>query len=656
MQISRTAIFFAFSIAAGAQEYSVVVAGRVAGKETLTPAANGAVVATYSYNDRGRGPDVTCRFVFDAAGMPTAIDLKGVDYNKSAVDEHFSFSDGVARWKSTTESGESRTRGWYVTNGGPFSETAWLVRALLRSHRESMPLLPGGEATIEKGRSLQLKAHGETAHVTLFSITGLGFAPTTVWLDDRHEFFAIASGFAVVRAGWADSLDELRTAEKQTETARYQHLTAQFAHRPDNALVIEHVRLFDAENATMHDDQTVVISGNRIQAVTTGAAAQVPAGAERINGAGKTLLPGLFDMHAHFDISAGLVNIAGGVTTVRDLGNDMDQLLAWKGQMDADKMIGPRVILAGIVEGRGPYAGPTNVFTDTEDEARAAIERYAAAGYTQIKIYSSVKPALVPFIVRTAHAKGLRVSGHVPAGMIADQFVDAGVDEMQHINFVFLNFWPEESAKTNTRTRLILPAERAAGLDLDSPQVTAFISKLKSKQIVVDPTLGVFEGSYVARPGVASPGLAPVLDRLPVQVKRAAFQGGLPAPGDKDDLYRRSFDAMMRMTLRLYRAGVPLVIGTDGLSGIMLHRELELWAQAGIPPAEVLRMATIGAARVGRVDRELGSIAPGKLADLVLVNGDPIHNISDVRKTEVVIKNGTVYHSAELYRAVGMKP
>jgi hypothetical protein len=655
MPILRTAMLLLLGFAAQAQEYSVVVADRVAGKETHTRAANGAIEVAYSYNDRGRGPDVTGRYIFDSDGIPTAIELKGVDYNKSAVDEHFSFNDGLARWKSTTENGESRVRGWYVTANGSPAEMAWLARAMLRAHRKSMPLLPGGVATLEEGPTRELKSGNKTTRVTLYSLRGLSFSPVSIWLDDHQDFFASLDWFSTIRAGWTDSHDVLKAAEKEAETARFRALPTKLAHRPAQGLAIEHVQLFDAESAMLRPDQTVIIQGNRIQSVTASSVAKVSAGVEHINGAGKTLLPGLFDMHAHFDISYGLLNIASGVTTVRDLGNDMDELLAWKREMDGNQMIGPRVVLAGIMDGRGPYAGPTSVLVDTEDEARAAVDRYAAAGYIQIKIYSSMKPELVPFIVKTAHAKGMRVSGHVPAGMIAEQFVDAGVDEMQHINFVFLNFWPETAATTNTRARLTVPAERAAALDLQSAAVTSFIGKLKNKDIVVDPTLGVFEGEYVARPGVASPSLAPILERLPAQVQRSAFQGGLPAPGDKDALYRKSFDAMLQMTTLLYRAGVPLVIGTDGVEGVMLHRELELWVQAGLPPAEVLRIATIGAARIARVDRERGSIAPGKLADLALIDGDPVRNISDVRKTAIVVKDGIVYHSDELYGAVGMK-
>jgi imidazolonepropionase-like amidohydrolase len=172
----------------------------------------------------------------------------------------------------------------------------------------------------------------------------------------------------------------------------------------------------------------------------------------------------------------------------------------------------------------------------------------------------------------------------------------------------------------------------------------------------VDPTLGVFEGMFTDRPGQVSASWAPVLSRLPAQVQRWAKQGGLQAPGEKDQLYKTSFDAMLQMTKRLYDAGVPLVAGTDGLEGLMLHRELELWVQAGIPAARVLQVATIGAARIVKADAELGLIQPGKKADLVLVDGNPVTNISDIRRCRIVIKGGTEYNSAHLYQALGIHP
>jgi len=632
--------------------YTIVVAGRTAGHETHTFGDDGSVRVAYSYNDRGRGPEMQGRYVFDREGVPVAIELSGQDYNHTPIDERFSASGGTAQWKSRAESGESKSRGWYVAANGPAAQTAWLARALLRSRKPSMPLLPGGKATLEAGSSVEWKGQ----RVTMYSISGLDFTPALVWLDDRGDFFAGSGGFTAIREGFEDSLPKLEAAEREAEEKRLHDLAARLGHKPAHALAIRHVRVFDSENAIVRENQMVVVNGNRIESVAADRGAPVPSGTESIDGSGQTLLPGLFDMHGHFAAFEGLLNIACGVTDVRDLGNDMDRLLRWKRQMDANEMIGPRIVLAGVMDGRGPYAAPTNVLVDTEAEAWAAIEKYKAAGYIQIKIYSSIKPELVPYIVRVAHENGMRVSGHVPAGMIADQFVDAGVDELQHINFVFLNFLPEEATKTNTRARLTLPAEHAAELDPNSPAVTKFIAKLKDKHIVVDPTLGVFEGEYTARPGVVNPSYAAIVDRLPVQFRRAAFRGGLPVTGNEDRIHRASFQAMLDMTARLYTAGIQLVIGTDGIEGLMLDRELELWVQAGIPTKDVLQIATIGAARVARADRERGSIAPGKLADLALFDGNPAREISDIRKPRITIKDGVVYRSEDLFRAIGMTP
>jgi len=308
------------------------------------------------------------------------------------------------------------------------------------------------------------------------------------------------------------------------------------------------------------------------------------------------------------------------------------------------------------MDGRGPYAGPTKVFVDTEEEARAAIDNYARLGYSQIKIYSSIKPELVPKIIELAHAKGLRVSGHVPAFMTAEQFVRAGADEFQHINYFVLNFLFDDVKDTRTPARFTAVAERAATIDLNSERVRTFVELLRDRKIVVDPTVNVFEEMFTARPGKISAGDAPIADRLPPQFRRYLLTGGLPVPEGKDERYRESAKALLRMVKMLYEAGVPLVAGTDAMPGFALHRELELYAEAGIPPAEVLRIATIGAARVMKRDGELGSIAPGKLADLILVDGNPTQRISDIRRATLVIKDGNVYQPEALYRSIGVRP
>jgi hypothetical protein len=240
--------------------------------------------------------------------------------------------------------------------------------------------------------------------------------------------------------------------------------------------------------------------------------------------------------------------------------------------------------------------------------------------------------------------------------MSAEQAVRAGYDEIQHENFLFLNFWVDSVPDTRTPVRFTAVAERAAALDLGSPRVRSFIDLLRTHHTVVDPTINVFENLLVARKGVVDRGYAPVADRIPPVVRRALLAGGLPVPDGKDQRYRESFQAMLRFLKQLHDAGIPIVAGTDAFAGFALERELELYVAAGIPAPQVLRLATLGAARVMKRDDEVGTVAPGKLADVIVVDGDPARRISDIRRVSLVMKGGTLYDPARLYEAVGVRP
>ncbi|HEX4545981.1 MAG TPA: amidohydrolase family protein, partial [Candidatus Acidoferrum sp.] len=238
----------------------------------------------------------------------------------------------------------------------------------------------------------------------------------------------------------------------------------------------------------------------------------------------------------------------------------------------------------------------------------------------------------------------------------ASQFVEEGADELQHINFIFLNFLAAKVKDTRTPERFTAVGANAAKLNLDSKEVKDFIELLLEHHTTVDVTLATFEGMFTERPGKVSPDYAPVLNRLPAQVQRSAYSGGLPVTPENDQLYKDSYAAMLKMTKKMYDAGVPILAGTDALVGLMLHRELELEVKAGIPAAKSLQIATWNAARLLKQEKELGSIAPGKKADLLLVEGNPARNISDIRRCRLVMKNGTLYKSDAVYAAVGIKP
>jgi imidazolonepropionase-like amidohydrolase len=637
--------------------YTILFNNKTAGSEVDSYGAGGQINSTFEFNDRGRGPKTAAHYVLGADGLPQRTDVTGNDYLKAPVDEHFAVENGAAHWKSTSETGQTRSPGFYISSNGPAAELTFLASALMKANGGSVKLLPGGEARLEKMTDVNLENQGKKVHVTEFGVTGLGFEPQTVWLDDDHRLFAIPGPwFAIMREGWESTNDRLFALDRAAEDARNASLAKALAQHPAHAVAVEHVRLFDSEQATMRDDQTIVINGERIVSVGPANSASVPADAQHIDGRGKTLLPGLFDMHTHLQAVDGLLHIASGVTSVRDMGNDIDQLKHLQGQWDSGAAIGPRVWKAGFIDGSGPFQAPTGIYVETVEQARAAVNRYADLGYFQIKVYSSLKPELLPEIVETAHGRGLRVSGHIPNGMIASQFVEEGADEIQHINFVFLNFFASQVKDTRTPERFTAVGANAAKLDLQSKEVNDFIELLRSHHTTVDVTLATFEGMFTGRPGKVSPDYAPIIDRLPAQIQRAAYTGGLPVTEQNDQLYKDSYDAMLRMTKRMYDAGIPILAGTDATAGIMLHRELELEVRAGIAPEKALKIATYNAARLLKQEKELGSIAPGKRADFVLVDGNPAEHISDIRRCRWVMKNGVLFDSTKVYAAVGIGP
>ena len=644
-------------IPVGAQHYVVFLVGAPAGQQATWRDGDGALHIYFQYSDRGRGPATTSVLHLDASGVPIAESVTGNDYLKSPVHEEYALTSGSAHWQNEIEHGTRELSGpaLYVSVDPSPIETGVLVAAA-HQHGGQLALLPEGEAHVARVTELTVESSGEKKHVALYAATGLDYSPNYVWLDGEGAFFASVSDWlSVVPDAWQSALPALRAAQDKVVEARSAELARTLIHRPAGPVAITHVDLFDAATARIVRDQTVVLNGKRIQSVGPADSAQVPADSKMIDGRGRTLLPGLWDMHAHVADNDGLLNLAAGVTTVRDLANDIDTLLARRRRIENLEEVGTRIVLAGVIDGPGPYHGPTKVLVSSDDEARAAVDNYKRLGYVQIKIYSSVPPAVVPAIIAEAHRLGMRVSGHIPAEMYADQCVELGYNEIQHANFLMLNFM-RDVKDTNTRSRFTAVAQRGASLELHSAAMQSFVKLLLARRVDLDPTLDVFEDMYMQGPGAIPPAFQPVANRLPPQVRREVLSSGLAAPPGMQETYRRSFQNMLAMIGMMYRAGIPIEDGTDEMPGFSLHRELELDVEAGIPPNRVLQDATLNAARIMSMDGDLGSIVPGKLADLDLITGNPVADIANVRHVVLTIKDGNLYEPAELDAALGIAP
>ena len=528
-----------------------------------------------------------------------------------------------------------------------------LARALLKAPGHKLLLLPAGEAKIEESGKLKV---GEKELVQ-YRIIGLSFTPQTIWLDRKGDTAAsVSSWFSTFQAPLERAIPQLQEAQQAADNVWSERLARQIAHIPKGDLLIHNARLFDPRDLSVTPGMSVLVRGDRIVRVVPDADLKSPASAEIIDVHGRFLMPGLWDCHQHFSDIDGPLDLANGVTSARDMANDTDTFLKRVARFDNGTELGPRVLKAGIIDGTGEFAGPTKMRVDTGAQATQDVDWYADHGYAQIKIYSSIKPELVPIIADRAHARGLRVSGHVPAFMSARQFVEAGADEIQHINFIELNFLFPEVKETRNRDRFIKVAEHAREFTPDKPEVRDFIAFLKQHHTVLDATMDAFEGLFCGDPTTVMPGLENIAPRFPPQVRRQLLSGALEVPKDKEAAYHEAFPAMLRLLKALHDAGVTIIPGTDNLAGYMLHHELELYVRAGIPAPEVLRMATLTPALVMGVNKDRGVIAPGKLADMVLIDGDPSQDIRDIKKIKTVIKGGKVYDPAAIEKAFGIAP
>ena len=628
----------------------VVSLTRKSGTCVTTEHPDGTITSALDVLVNGRGPKVDAKFKLSSDGTLTSLEAHGHHTMGTLVNETFERKGDHVHWKSLEEQGDRDVKGTaFFVPIAEIPETYGLLVRALQKRGGSLDLLPGGTATLEKTTDITVNGR----HLVDYTVVGLDLTPTHIWMNDDGTWFGIASPWwSIIPEGFESAIEPLIAKQDEADRARDAKLFKANAHTPPaGGIAYTHARVLDVEHGKWLPDQTVVVVGDRIQSVGK---AQPPKDSEIIDLAGKALIPGLWDMHAHLGDADGVLNIASGVTTARDVGNDPDKLDDYKKRYDEGSAIGPRVLRFGFIEGRNEKAASSKVTAETPEEAKAAVEYFVKRKYEGIKIYNSVKPELVPLLAKEAHAKGLAVTGHIPVHMLANEAVKAGYDGIEHINMLFLNFFATHETDTRDTTRFTLVGEKAGALDLSSKPVTEFITLLREHNTVIDPTINAFEDLFVGQQGKVTPGLEGVARRLPVQTQRAFLLGGLPMEG-KVELYRAAFEKLLAMTRLLHEKSVRILVGTDSLAGLMFHHEMMLLARAGITNADVLAMATIEAARAMKLEKTTGSIAAGKAADLVVIDGDPLAKLDDITKVISTMRAGVVFASKPLYTAVGIQ-
>jgi len=631
------------------------------GQETYEITRNGeslSVKIDFKFTDRGGAVPLTATFRSANDLTPSAFEIKGKNARFSTIDQAVEVQLEKVRLRDRDKwTNAARPKQFFTIAGYAPATMQMLMVRYWATHGSPAELatLPSGRVKIEPRGQDTVGVNGKNETFHRYAVEGLIWGRETLWFDSSHNLVAAITTdaefdhFEAIREGYESALGKFVGVAGADGMAALAEISRGISGSRSDSMALVGGILIDGTGSEPVPDSVVLIEKGRIAAAGPRATVKIPREATQVDARGKTVLPGLWDMHAHFEqVEWGPIYLAAGATTVRDCGNELEFITAVRDAIKNGKGLGPQLLLAGIVDGSGPNAiGVARV--DTPEQAKMWVDRYHDAGFQQMKIYSSVRIEELKAVADEAHRLGITVTGHVPGGITAFEAVEAGQDQINHIYYIAWMISTPQGATGADRMKAIAP------LDLNSPQTQKALAFLVEHGTVVDPTLANLElkmTKSTAKPPVTfEPGIAKIAPEL------AAILADVGSPSPVADLQERRFAKFVAITGALHKAGVPIVAGTDqSVPGHSLHREIELYVQAGFTPMEAIQAATVVPARVMGLDKEVGTVEPGKRADLILVDGNPLESIHNIRNVKYVVADGKMYDCAELWRSVGFKP
>ncbi|HUS02417.1 MAG TPA: amidohydrolase family protein [Chitinophagaceae bacterium] len=644
--------FFILSVVVSAQKvdtiyHSVVTNGFISGMQKSWKESKNKYYFIYYANDRGRGVNVKETITTNDEGKIIAVTTTGVDYFKSPYSASFSIVGDSAVW---TLNGIRKSQKYrneiYTETTAPGVRELW-IHWLLKQPDLKAPELPND--TIRVSQPIEHKLTYLNKPITLkFFSRPNGYS----WMTEDLHFFATVNllGGTILK-GYEPLIDTLSAIQESMNKTDYVEELNKLSRPLSRHILIKNATLFISSKARVKQNMSVEVVEGKIVSIFPSENKFVSADTV-IDAKGKFLMPGLWDMHVHYSRNAGSWYLAGGVTHVRDMATSSFTQV-YQRQIRANELIGPDIsYTSGLIDRVDSLQAPIGKMVSTLQKAIEAIDYYHQAGYNQIKLYSSLKPDWVKPMIEHAHAVGMRVTGHVPAYMSAEQAIRWGYNEINHNNMILMNFMRADTLASNGIARIMVPALFSGTIDLKSKQVRSFIKLMKEKGVAHDPTLRVQEDMFTEFKGDTSNMYKPVIKWMP---NGPGKKNSSIATEEQKPAFRAAFKKAKEMVKLMYDKGILLVAGTDGGFAVALHRELEIYSEAGIPSNQVLKIATYYAAKDCELQNEFGEIKVGRVADFILIDGNPAKNISDIRRVEWVIKNGRMYSPKQLYADKGWK-
>ena len=629
---------------------------------TITPDGNALSLKTdFKFTDRGSPVPLTATLRTSDSYVPESFAIKGKTSRMSGVDTAVTVNGTNTTIQQGKETRTVSTPQTFFTISGyaPVAVQMEMMRYWLAHGKPAqMTTLPIGAVRIQDRGSQMVEVSGKAVKVERYTVQGLIWGMQVLWMDGANNLAALVSTdaefdhFEAVRDEYEPALSAFVASAAHDEMALLTELSTSFAGRRTGTFAFVGATLIDGTGKPPIPNATVVTSGGKIVAVGPSNSVKVPKGAQLVDVTGKYIIPGLWDMHAHYEqVEWGPIYLAAGVTTVRDVGNEFDFITQVRNAVNSGKALGPHMLLAGIVDGDGPYAiGITRV--NNAADAEKWVTRYHDADFQQIKIYSSVKQDNVKAICTDAHHVGMTVTGHIPIGMNAYEGVNDGMDMINHISYIADLLLPKDVDLRKMKGPERLKAMASA--DINSEQGRKAVAFFAEHHTVIDPTATIFQMQFRAASEPATQ-MEPGIARVAPELREQLVSGGLPP--ELAPFGERIFQNELGIIGALHKAGVPIVVGTDqGVPGFSVYHEIELYVQAGFTPMEALQAATIVPARAMKVEADSGSVEVGKRADLDVLDANPLDDIHNVRTVRHVLANGVLCDPAPLWESVGFKP
>jgi len=634
------------------------------GEETYTITRDSDTVtlnSTFLFTDRGRKVPLEANLHATRDYEPLSFAIRGNTSRFTKIDSAVEVrgQDATIRQGTQTRTISAPALFFAISGYAPVAMQMTMMR-YWRAHGSPKQLatLPSGSVEIQDRGEETVAVEGRKVTVRRYSVHGLIWGLETLWMDGNNNLAALVSTdaefdhFEAVREEYESALAEFVASAARDEMKTLTEMSKKLTGRRSGSFSFAGATLIDGTGKTPLANATVVVRNRRIVAVGPSDKVKVPTDAQRIDVSGKYIIPGLWDMHAHYEqVEWGPIYLAAGVTTVRDVGNEFEFITAVRDAVNNEDALGPHMLLAGLVDGDGPRAlGVARV--NSPVDAETWVKKYHDAGFQQMKIYSSVKPENVRAICNDAHQLGMTVTGHIPTGMTALEGVDAGMDQINHITYITDLFFPKgfDFSKGSPEER----EKMLESIDVNSADGQHFIEFFKRHGTVIDPTVALMEALSrpANRPYVE---LEPGAERVAPELHESINGGGLPPA--EEAAGKLALQKDLEIIGALHRAGVTIVAGTDQtVPGFSVYREIELYQEAGFTPMEALQAATSVPARVMKSQTESGAIEAGKRADFDILDRNPLENIHNIRSVHWVIANGVLYDSAPLWEIVGFRP